>query len=245
MVERLINPDPEKRLQNATELIEELAEMAPSPKVHKRLGTLVEDRMDAERTTGREVSSTIGKAPEDEAEVAAAEERQPVPATTSEPKTSRRRRAWMLVLVALLVMGAGVFAMMRAPEVGIEPVADTDAVTGTVDVTDTDTRNDSVADTDADAYADSDADADEKPVAARPASPRKPVRPKPAHLDVVIIPWGDVWINGKRWGSAPMMGERLKPGRYRISVGQGEPAKSRTVRLRSGDRKTLNFDFTE
>ena len=42
-----------------------------------------------------------------------------------------------------------------------------------------------------------------------------------------------------------MMDKPLKPGRYRISAGQGEPAQTRTVRLRAGDRKTLNFDLTE
>ena len=42
VIERLIHPDPDQRIQTAAALIEELAEMAPSPRVHKRLGSLVE-----------------------------------------------------------------------------------------------------------------------------------------------------------------------------------------------------------
>ena len=79
-----------------------------------------------------------------------------------------------------------------------------------------------------------------------PAAPaRKALPPKPALLDVIVVPWGDVWINGQRWGPAPMMGESLKPGRYRISAGQGGPSKTRTVRLRPGEHKTIDFDLTQ
>jgi hypothetical protein len=76
-------------------------------------------------------------------------------------------------------------------------------------------------------------------------APRKAVRAKPARLDVIVVPWGDVWINGQRWGPAPMMNETLKPGRYRISAGQGGPSKTQTLRLRAGERKTINFDLTQ
>ena len=62
---------------------------------------------------------------------------------------------------------------------------------------------------------------------------------------MIVIPWGDIWINGKRWGAAPMMNESLKPGRYRVSVGQDGPARSKTVRLRPGDDRTLSFDLTK
>ena len=236
LIERMIQPDPEARVQTAAELIEELAEMAPSPRVHKRLGTLVEERMDEERTTAREVSSTIGKAMAEEAEAEAGET-----PTGMAPKAEARRRPW-IVLLGLLLAGAAAFAIWW-------PRGEPSRVT--------DTPADAVAGTDADADADAAAVADTAAVAAAEAvadteavtDPAPPPRqtappPKPATLDVIVVPWGNVWINGKPRGSAPLMDARLKPGRYRISAGQGEPSKTRTVRLRPGDDKTLNVDLT-
>jgi hypothetical protein len=60
-----------------------------------------------------------------------------------------------------------------------------------------------------------------------------------------VIPWGEIWINGKRQGAAPIMDKILKPGRYRISAGQESPSQSKTLRLRPGEQKTVNFDLTE
>jgi hypothetical protein len=79
---------------------------------------------------------------------------------------------------------------------------------------------------------------------------QEPVAPavtptRPAKLTVVVFPWGDVWINGKPRGAAPLKNESLKPGRYKVSVGRGSPTQTQTVRLRSGDRKKLQFDLTK
>jgi hypothetical protein len=67
----------------------------------------------------------------------------------------------------------------------------------------------------------------------------------PAHLTVLVYPWGSVWINGKPRGPAPLKNEPLKPGRYKISAGQDGPSQTRTVPLRQGDRKTIRFDLTD
>lgn len=67
---------------------------------------------------------------------------------------------------------------------------------------------------------------------------------RPARLRVTVLPWGDVWINGKQAGRAPRE-LSLKPGRYRISAGQGSPVRSRVVRLKSGEEKTEHFDLSE
>lgn len=68
---------------------------------------------------------------------------------------------------------------------------------------------------------------------------------EPARLTVVVFPWGDVWINGKRRGTAPLKDLSLKPGRYKISAGRGKPSKTQTVRLREAQRKTVQFELTE
>ena len=65
----------------------------------------------------------------------------------------------------------------------------------------------------------------------RPAEPKRKTPPTalaPASLTVVVYPWGDVWINGKPRGSAPLKSLSLKPGRYEISAGQGKPAVTQT-----------------
>ncbi len=67
----------------------------------------------------------------------------------------------------------------------------------------------------------------------------------PASLTVVVYPWGDVWINDQRRGSAPLKNLSLKPGRYTIGAGQGEPTVTRTIRLRSGEKKKLKLDVTK
>ena len=68
---------------------------------------------------------------------------------------------------------------------------------------------------------------------------------EPARLSIIVFPWGDVWVDGKRRGAAPVKDIALRPGRHKISAGQGRPTKTQTVRLREGDRKTLQFDLTQ
>ena len=84
--------------------------------------------------------------------------------------------------------------------------------------------------------------------ASPPSKPKRAERPlatAPASLTVVVYPWGDVWINGQRRGSAPLKSLSLKPGRYEIAAGQGEPTVTQTIRLRSGENKKLKLDVTK
>ena len=64
-------------------------------------------------------------------------------------------------------------------------------------------------------------------------------------LTVVVYPWGDVWIDGKRRGLAPLRNVSLKPGRHRISAGQGKPTVTQTIRLRPGEERKLKLDVTK
>jgi serine/threonine-protein kinase len=72
-----------------------------------------------------------------------------------------------------------------------------------------------------------------------------PAAPAPARLTVVVIPWGDVWIDGKPQGASPLKNKSLKPGRYKIAAGQGSASKTQTIRLRPGQRRTVQFDLTD
>jgi hypothetical protein len=64
-------------------------------------------------------------------------------------------------------------------------------------------------------------------------------------LTITVFPWGNIWINGKPWGTAPLANEPLPPGTYKVSVGQGSPTKTQTVQLKSGQRRTVSFDLSE
>ena len=76
----------------------------------------------------------------------------------------------------------------------------------------------------------------------------KPVAPqskKPGRLSIVVMPWGNIWINGEPWGPAPLRKEPLPPGKYTVSVGRQGPTETKVVRLRPGQNRTLNFDLTD
>jgi hypothetical protein len=83
------------------------------------------------------------------------------------------------------------------------------------------------------------------PAASKPRRTAPAVPVAPATLTVVVYPWGDVWINGKRRGAAPLKNISLKPGRYRIGAGQGNPTVTQTIRLRSGETRKLKLDVTK
>jgi len=259
VIEQLIRTDPDERLQTAAQLIEALDELAPSPRVQARLGALAEERMDLERTSASEVSSTVGKPLPGPGMGAGAEDdrgngepiaQSPAAAGTADEHRSRRRIALALLGFLLAAgMAAAVFWRIERND-SVEPgAAPSETERGTRADTDADTGAEAGVETGAATGTDTGAETGTGTGAESGASPapapRKVLPPKPARLDVIVVPWGDVWINGQRWGPAPMMNETLKPGRYRISAGQGGPSKTQTVRLRSGERKTINFDLTQ
>lgn len=86
--------------------------------------------------------------------------------------------------------------------------------------------------------------AEAQPAKPKPAKPKpEPKSKKPARLTISVFPWGNIWINGQPWGPAPLRGEQVPPGTYKISVGQSGPSQTRVVRLKAGQRKTVEFDL--
>lgn len=70
------------------------------------------------------------------------------------------------------------------------------------------------------------------------------VERRAAQLTVTVLPWGDVWINGKYGRRAPFE-VSLKPGTHTIRVGQGTPAKTRVISLKPREERTEHFDLSE
>ncbi|MEM8608819.1 MAG: protein kinase [Myxococcota bacterium] len=85
----------------------------------------------------------------------------------------------------------------------------------------------------------------ERAASPEPKDPQPAAVAKSARLSVVVFPWGEVWVNGKRRGAAPLEGLALPPGRYRVAAGQGKPSSTKVVRLREGQRRTVEFDLSE
>jgi hypothetical protein len=82
-------------------------------------------------------------------------------------------------------------------------------------------------------------------LAKPPPEKPKPVVPKRATLTVKVFPWGNVWINDKPMGRAPLASRKMAPGRYKVSVGRQKPEQTRTVKLRPGGREVLDFDLSQ
>jgi serine/threonine protein kinase len=85
-----------------------------------------------------------------------------------------------------------------------------------------------------------------KPEPTKPAPEEpKPVVPRKGLLTVKVFPWGNVWVNDKAMGRAPLTNRKLPPGRYKISVGRQKPEKTRTIKLRPGGREVVDFDLSQ
>lgn len=81
------------------------------------------------------------------------------------------------------------------------------------------------------------------PTTAPPATPDAPsatARPHTAELRVVAVPFGDVWIDGRAMGHAPVTA-RLSPGSHEVAVGDGKADQQRTLRLVAGEVQNVVF----
>jgi len=63
-------------------------------------------------------------------------------------------------------------------------------------------------------------------------------------LHVIVQPWGNVWIDGVWMGRAPVKA-RLSEGRHVIKAGRELPSATRIVRLASGARKEVEISLSE
>jgi hypothetical protein len=55
-----------------------------------------------------------------------------------------------------------------------------------------------------------------------------------------VLPFGDVWIDGRKVGSAPIQRE-VDPGVHTVATGEGQARKQRRVRVRGGQERTVVF----
>jgi serine/threonine protein kinase len=61
-----------------------------------------------------------------------------------------------------------------------------------------------------------------------------------AELKIYVQPFGDVWVDGKRLGQAPVS-IKLEPGTHEVGVGDGRPKERRSVQLSAGQTERLEI----
>ena len=76
--------------------------------------------------------------------------------------------------------------------------------------------------------------------ATRPVERRASSAPPetPATLSVIVIPFGDVWVDGRHIGTAPIDVD-VEPGRHVVAAGEGSPTKRTTVQVTAGQRRRV------
>lgn len=262
-IESLLEPDRDDRPENAGAVLELLDPFVPPPPVRRELGKMAAElhALEASRSSeppppvggseatafppsqpgkGSGVSRTSGSLASD-AETAL---ERPAPELVGQRPSRTGLARVLLALVALIAAvviwpllsrdpqtEAGTSPLEAAPAVAVDTPGPTDEAQPTRQQRPEPERIEAAADTDS-----------AKVSAEEPA----PVAPsvRPARLTVVVFPWGEVWINGRRRGAAPLRDVSLKPGRYKISAGQGKPTKTKVIRLGEAQRKTVQFDLT-
>jgi len=236
VIERLIEADRSSRIQSASELLDALAAAAPTPSARRALAETVEGQRGG---------------PEARLHVRAAEEERDTELTrvptfvTESPEAAtgnnRLGRAWLLASLLAAVVGILLVASQRASEPTSPqiqyPAPNTQAPspkplnTGTETGADTGTTAGAVTGTVADPVTDPDPDRAPSPV------PKGSVR-------VVVQPWGNVWIDGKFFGRAPVKA-RLPKGRHVVAAGHEIPTVKRTVWAQPGARKEIELTLSQ
>jgi serine/threonine protein kinase len=274
VIESLIHPNREERPESAATLIELLDPFVPAPRVRRQLGRRVAELRPTEEAIrgmprGFEEQATAphedGVEPWDEKPTSGIvgagqgqERADPVSERGHPPSESiethitetlpkrRGNRALAAALLAFALLVAGVLfwqgrrdaeldAGTEANELTVEePAPEEEGSTGTAESPDPVVRPDVVVPQE-----------ELAPEAPSDDSKTDPAISAPAKLTVIVYPWGSVWINGRPRGSAPLKNLSLKPGRYEVSAGQGEPTVTRTIRLRPGQQRKLKLDVTK
>jgi serine/threonine protein kinase len=265
VIDRLIDPDRDKRPASAAELISLLEPFVPPPRVRRELAEMIDQltplasspsnpppeieygatELSEDRNGVQEYQSGIVETSPAAGSIEASS------AMANEAgRRKRRRLAWAFALLTASAVAAAFWwstNQAASPASESASAAESDPTTAVREAPEDDEPSEAGA-TDIAPTAKDPIRAEESSVASeRQAVAAPPAKPKvaPAKLTVVVIPWGEVWVNGERRGTSPVRNLSLRPGRYRVAAGQGKPMVSKVVRLRSGQSQTLELDVTK
>jgi eukaryotic-like serine/threonine-protein kinase len=247
-IERLLAHVPERRFADARELLDAL----PTVHVHRarrRLAELVRAR--TSRLPGDSAPPPSWLAGAEHARTVPVTPAVVAPALSSRPPTAQlalpsRKALWALGASSLLlcaVVVAALFKLQRGPASASAPplLPALPEVVAPREVAAPLPSN----------IAPAAAEPARGPAEAAAPEPQReealdePVRPRPtrqsAELSVVVLPFGEVWVDGKHVGQSPLRSLKLAPGSHEVGVGEGRAREKRTVHLSAGEREELVF----
>jgi serine/threonine protein kinase len=250
VVERLLQPDPERRYQTAADALQALLQLPVSPRARLDLGALVGTAVrERARTPGAPPLASVATATELMADPAGDPATRGRPASPSaapqedsglHPSELRRALARpgrgariALAIAGLCAASVLAVALLRAPRTpepsaapdGLRPEATPPVIAPSAPV--------------AGAEPSWDARELDAVVARSTGAPAEPsATAKPALLEVIVVPYGEVTIDGKHAGKAPLE-IALTPGEHTVEAhNRGHEFRAR-VTLVAGQRKRL------
>jgi serine/threonine protein kinase len=237
VIDSLIAIDREARAPSAAALLDALADLTPAPAVKRALATRIETLCGGPGTRLH-----VSDQQEERDTELTAPPKAVAPPLPSKP--TPRRRGWRLpALLAVLAIGTAIATYEPPPSRQAHVATDAgtgtgaDADTGTGADTGTDTGTDTGAGTGTDAGAETAPGPTAKPTPETPPTASPPSR---GWLTVIVEPWGNVWIDGKYFGRAPVKA-RLRGGRHVVEAGRDIPSRKQVVRVRPGDRQEVTL----
>ncbi|MEM7138334.1 MAG: serine/threonine-protein kinase [Myxococcota bacterium] len=265
-IEGLLETDPAERTQTAAAVVEALSVLEPQSNARRRLAAMVEAQRGGPETRmhvrARRDERDTEMSPADALPMGA------VGASAEQVRQAslvgRRRRTtsrWLLGALFLLAIAVGA-AWLRAPSGRVDKTSIEASTTARepsdgsrVPVPKAPTAPPRTLDA-ASASGEAKKEAPSLKVDAEPsgrgaekearAKRRRPAAPAarsgPGWVQVVVQPWGNVWIDGVWMGRAPVTA-KVAEGRHVIEVGRERPSKKRVVRVEAGDRKKLELEL--
>ena len=233
--EALLEADPELRTQSAAQLLEALLALPSSPRARRELGALV-----SACKAGRELAREVPVGP---TEPWPAAERSDDPARAATIGLGRAGarvrigRGPLLALAAALVLAALVLAFAARRGTSLASAARPETTTNAVATAPPGTNPDQLAGTAVPADALS-------PLAAEPTKLQAQAAAEPAAptrdtvLEVIVMPYGTVSIDGHEIGKAPV-NVKLAPGEHAIRARNRDGTIDRQLTLRPGERRQL------
>jgi serine/threonine protein kinase len=223
-VEQLIQPDPAMRVQSASELLDLLMGVPSAPRTRRELGRLVASFAKSRVFDDLPTLATDARAGSTEPLAG------PAPTDSSSFDVGRRRVGPLMALgiAALTAASALTLSLLRSappPDAhAVEPAASNEPPS----------EADEPLERELVLHGEVATPAGESAQAAPVAEPAH------ARLEVVVVPYGDVYIDGTLRGTAPIT-LRLPPGTHSVRTDGPASRRELSIRLRPGERKRVEL----
>jgi hypothetical protein len=230
IIEQLIRPDPDARVQSADALLDALLALPADTSARRQLAALVTERRGAISAPPADALADTAVSVPPPALTKTRPSERPV-ASKAAATVVRTPRSSFVLLAAAIALLATVIAMAFLRR------GSSEAHEGTPSAASTPPLAKPTA-----------PDPTPEPLPPTPSKPsegresrdagHKPHRPARAHLRVSVVPFGEVYVDGKHRGTAPIE-VKLAAGTHRVEARTQGTSIQRTVKLRAGERRNL------